>query len=82
MRIEIQLNDAEYRVQHERDAGRQRHEWIEKQDDVILDLTRQLNSVNCKLDEVYKLHSSRFVKFAFFMQKLINKFKKSIIRRD
>ena len=82
MRLEIQLNDAEYRVQHERDAGRQRHEWIEKQDDVILDLTRQLNSVNCKLDEVYKLHSSRFVKFAFFMQKLINKFKKSIIRRD
>ncbi len=42
MRLEIQLNDAEYRVQHERDAGKQRHEWIEKQDDVILDLTKTI----------------------------------------
>lgn len=40
--LEIQLRDAEYRANHEYQAGRQRHQWIEKQDAEILRLNAQL----------------------------------------
>ena len=49
--LEIQLQDAEYRANHEYQAGQQRHQWIEKQDAEISQLNTQLQGVRHHLQQ-------------------------------